>query len=282
MRQLFGSPDGVRDFHAQLQAAGSEIDVVEEGIFAWSDNESYSRLASFSHAPEPLLLEWSFDGAGTILGLLIRPAPQPAPTRFLGYRTMTPLHLPFTRQWFVFWGGRSVIKNYHASSPDQRFACDFVQERAGRSFEGDPSENESYLCFGKQILAPSAGLVVEAVDGMVDNTPGQMNADQPLGNHIVLDHGTGEFSFLAHLKNGTVAFHPGQTVAPGETLGACGNSGRSSEPHLHFHLQTTPRFQDGEGLPTQFLDYFTGDEHTPRGEPERGQRIRAPEHIPSA
>lgn len=58
------------------------------------------------------------------------------------------------------------------------------------------------------------------------------------------------------------------------TLDASGNSGNTSEPHLHYHLQTTERFGGGEGLPAQFLDYFADGKKVERGEPRRGQTVR--------
>ena len=66
------------------------------------------------------------------------------------------------------------------------------------------------------------------------------NLRTPAGNHVVLDLGSGEYALLAHLRRGSVRVRPGQRVRRGETLGRCGNSGNSSEPHLHFHVQDRP------------------------------------------
>jgi hypothetical protein len=101
-----------------------------------------------------------------------------------------------------------------------------------------------------------------------------VNASQPLGNHIILDHGNGEHSFLAHLRKGSVRIAVGDTVAAGIVVGECGNSGNSSEPRLRDHLQTTPVFGRGEGLPAQFRGYVADGEPVERGEPVPGQRIR--------
>jgi murein DD-endopeptidase MepM/ murein hydrolase activator NlpD len=96
---------------------------------------------------------------------------------------------------------------------------------------------------------------------------------QPLGNHVVLDLGNGEYAFFAHFKQGSVAVKPGDAVEPGATLGACGNSGHSSEPHLHFHVQDSPTPFSGDGLPAQFVDYVANGASVARGEPRRGERI---------
>ena len=66
----------------------------------------------------------------------------------------------------------------------------------------------------------------------------------------------------------------GLTCLAGDVIGECGNSGRSSEPHLHYHMQNTPDIMNGEGLPAQFQNYYANDEVVRRGEPVRGERVR--------
>ncbi|HEX6938406.1 MAG TPA: M23 family metallopeptidase [Longimicrobiales bacterium] len=117
-------------------------------------------------------------------------------------------------------------------------------------------------------------VVAASRDGIEDNRPGVLNAAEPLGNHVVLGHGNGEYSFLAHLRKGSVRVRVGDRVSAGDRVGECGNSGDSSEPHLHYHLQTTPDFGRGAGLPAQFREYVAGGEPVERGEPVQGQRIR--------
>lgn len=107
-----------------------------------------------------------------------------------------------------------------------------------------------------------------------DNTPGVMSPQQPLGNHVILDHENGEFSFLAHLKQGSVQVKLGDRIEAGTLLGTCGNSGNSSEPHLHFHLQTTAILFRGDGLPAFFCDYYVRGKVFERGEPIAGDIIR--------
>ena len=198
-----------------------------------------------------------------------------APSRFLDYQTQTVFVLPFNGEWYVFWGGRSMDENYHAITHDQRFAYDFVMLRLSRSCSGRGEDNADYFCFGQMIFAPGDGVVVEVADGVPDNVPGETNRKCVPGNHIVIDHGNSEFSFLAHLKNGTVRVQGHQTVRAGDPLGECGNSGNSSEPHLHYHLQNTPILFQGEGLPAQFRDYLADGQFVERGEPRARQTIRS-------
>lgn len=275
MRQLFGTPAGLRKFRADVQsAAGTERKLLDERVIPWLASDIYHRSASFSGISDPVWVQWTMDPSGRVLAFLIQPAQKEASSRFRDYQTQADLQLPFSGEWFVFWGGRSVVENYHAAYSDQRFAYDLVVVRDGKTHAGDPSRNENYFCFGQPVLAPGHGTVRAASDGVPDNPPGQMNARQPLGNHVVLDHGNGEFSFLAHLKQGSVAVRLDERVQRGQILGRCGNSGNSSEAHLHYHLQNTPEFNSGEGLPTQFLNLRIDGRQISRGEPTRGERIQ--------
>jgi murein DD-endopeptidase MepM/ murein hydrolase activator NlpD len=65
----------------------------------------------------------------------------------------------------------------------------------------------------------------------------------------------------------------GQRVGAGEVIGECGNSGHGSEPHVHYHLQDSPEFLAGEGMPAQFRGYLADGEPVERGEPVRRQVV---------
>ena len=275
MKSAIGTLENLTAFRRQVEEQiGAEEQIVTERVVPVPPHQVYTRTIRAAKVPVPIVIQWSLDAEGRVAGFFVRPSPEPAASKHLEYQTRTPLRLPFDGEWFVFWGGRTAEDNYHAVAPDQRFAYDLVIVRDGKSHTGDGTTNEQYHCFGQPILAPGPGKVAAAVDGIEDNKPGEMNPRQPVGNHVVLDHGNGEYSFLAHLKKGSLAVKPGDTVKPGDRLGLCGNSGNSSEPHLHYHLQTTPRFGDGEGLPAFFQSYLADGKAVGKGEPVRGQVIR--------
>jgi len=200
--------------------------------------------------------------------------PDAAESSYLNYETKTALELPFDDEWWVFWGGRSVGENYHAAYENQRFALDIVQRVNGKTHSGNGSQNEDYYCFGRRLNAPGGGKVVSIVNNLEDNIPGQFNRDFPAGNHIVIDHENGEFSILAHFKKGSIIVSVGEVVVKGQELGKAGNSGNSSEPHLHYHMQTTADQFEGEGLPAQFLNYYADGVFVEKGEPVRSQSIK--------
>lgn len=195
-------------------------------------NGSEQRVWISDAGDKGILAFW--DETGMILGLSITGLDShPVTDQSL---TETVVNLPFKGDWFVFWGGSNVLDNYHYEYESQRYAYDFVQEVNGRSYQGDPADNESYYAFGKDITAPANGIVTRVIQDIPDNTPvGVMNENEPAGNVVVIDH-SGEYSLLAHLKQGSVTVQEGDSVTTGQVIGKLGNSGNSSEPHLHFQM----------------------------------------------
>jgi murein DD-endopeptidase MepM/ murein hydrolase activator NlpD len=255
---------------------GAEHSLVSEDVQAKGPWMLYVRTITVDNIAEPVTVLWTIGADGKIGGFHIVPvARQEAPSNFLDYQTKTTLRLPFDGEWFVLWGGRTIALNQHAASPDQRFAYDFVVARAGVTHQGAGTKNSDYYDYSRPVLAPGAGTVVDVIDSVADNTPGAPNTGtEALGNHVVIDHGNGEFSFLAHLQRGSIHVKAGDRVAAGTVVGLCGNSGNSIEPHLHYHLQSTPSFLVGAGMPAQFQRYNADGTPVARGEPVRGQVVR--------
>lgn len=260
------------------EGLGRELTVVDESVSRLLDNHMYYRTVTFEKVPgAQLTVTWGFRDDGTISGFNIRPKQEPAATPHLDYQTKTALRVPFDGEWTVIWGGRSVEQNYHAATVSQRFALDLVVTDAShRSFSGDRAKNESYYAFGRPVFAPGAGKVIARVNDVPDNVPGQMNPAQLAGNYVLIDHQNGEYSLLAHFKQGSVTVNVGDDVAAGQQLGLCGNSGNSSEPHIHYHLQNVPEPLGGEALPIQFEAAVVDGTRHERVEILQGQRVTPP------
>jgi hypothetical protein len=138
----------------------------------------------------------------------------------------------------------------------QRFAIDWVRlYDSGRTFEGDPSKNESYRAFGASVIAVADGTVAAIRDGIPENQPGAktravpMTPDTLAGNSILLDLGGGAYAFYGHLQPGSLRAKKGDAVRRGQVLAQVGNTGNSSEPHLHFHVSDRASGLDSEGIP---------------------------------
>jgi murein DD-endopeptidase len=151
-------------------------------------------------------------------------------------------------------GGRAQIA--------QRFAIDWVQLRPdGQTFTGDQLDNKNYRAYGSEVLAVADGVASEVVDGIPQNVPGEKSRAVPItletvgGNHVILDLGQGRYAFYAHLQPGSVRIKTGDKVRRGQVLGLVGNSGNSTEPHLHFHLSDASSPLGSEGIPYALESY---------------------------
>ena len=164
--------------------------------------------------------------------------------------------MPVKGEWFVFWGGTNEFMNYHYVYENQRYAYDLVKVKDGLSYQDTPTHNENYYAFGGEIVAPANGRVVKVVDGMIDNIPGEMDPDHPAGNYVMIEHANEEYSLLAHLKKDSITVKVGDDVKEGQGIGTCGNSGNSSEPHLHFHIMDSDDLEKGKSIRIQFRDGY--------------------------
>ena len=190
------------------------------------------------------------DDKDKIIGLLFLPHTPDIP---VPKKHETKLSLPFKGRWLVFWGGDTRELNIHHDAPNQKFAFDFLGvNEHGKSRRGDSQVNEDYFAFGREVLAPADGIVTDVINGVRDNLPGSMNPYSAVGNAVIIEHRESEVSVLAHLKRGSVTVKVGDKVKRGQVIALCGNSGNSSEPHLHYHLQNTPIIQDGIGIKCYF------------------------------
>lgn len=167
----------------------------------------------------------------------------------------------------------------------EEFAYDIVAVGAGgKTHRGSGARLSDYFVFGRPVRAVAAGTVVRVGASMPDNVAMLKRADETdtayfarlmtsqgeliargieavLGNHVVIDHGNGEYSVYAHLKMGSARVALDQRVEAGETIGTVGSSGNSTEPHLHFQIcdnadmnrcRTIPVTFQGIRLPLDF------------------------------
>ena len=189
--------------------------------------------------------------------------------------------MPVSGRWLAYNSPGDRVPSHHLHAYGQTYAIDLVHDPAGRPRPGLAwwplaRRPDDFPGFGRPVLAPADATVVRAHDaerdhwsrtsplamlylvaeGMVRELlgPGRI-----LGNHVVLDLGGGVYAALAHLRRGSVRVRPGDRVAAGQPLAECGNSGNSSEPHLHFQLMDHPSVLLAAGLPLRFARYRVGD-----------------------
>ena len=157
---------------------------------------------------------------------------------------------------------RSLIPISGTPAIAQRFAIDWVKVADDdKTFKGDQLKNESYYAEGLDALAVANGTVVEVKDSIPENVPGANSRAVPItletvgGNHVIIDIGGGHYAFYAHLKPGSLKVKLGDKVTRGQVIGLVGNTGNSTEPHLHFHVADANSPLGSEGIPYR-LDSF--------------------------
>lgn len=151
--------------------------------------------------------------------------------------------------YLVAHGGSNTLVNGHMKTLDERveryrawrgqsYAVDFfgIGPLGLRARGWQPTDPTAYAIFGAELRAPCDGLVVAAEGGMPDFEVPNHDAVNRLGNHVILRCGSAEI-VLAHMRQGSLAVAAGDRATTGDPLGEVGNSGASTEPHLHIHAQ---------------------------------------------
>jgi murein DD-endopeptidase MepM/ murein hydrolase activator NlpD len=190
-------------------------------------------------------------------------------------RNKTKLILPLKGEWTVVWGGDTKEQNYHVEHQAQKNAFDFIiTDDKGKSFKTNGQTNEDYYAFGKDLISPCDGEVVLVVDGVKDNVPGTLNPIYVPGNTVIVKTKNNEYLFFAHFKQHSVKVKEGQKIKQGELLGLCGNSGNSSEAHLHFHIQNTEDMNVATGIKCYFEKLVVNGQAMNDYSPLRGEKIK--------
>lgn len=164
------------------------------------------------------------------------------------------LSFPLDGEWMVNNGGATWIVNGHAAVAAQRHALDIVKRGPdGRSVLGDRKELGSYHAWNQPVYAPAAGRIVETRNDLPDMPIGARDRSEIRGNHVVMQLEDGTQVLLAHLRQASVTVRSGERVTAGQLLGRVGNSGNTTQPHLHLGAT---RLQNSEtvGVPFCFTD----------------------------
>lgn len=223
----------------------------------------------------PFWNRWRLVGLMLILAVALAPlAFRHYPSSHTGEIGQVHFRLPLDGPILVGWGGDKLNGNYHTRYPDQRWAYDLLVTKNGKTHSGDGTQYDDYYCYGLPVLAPTDGEVVSVLDGMRDTPLQSSGVVTPAGgNQVILKVAPGQYLFLCHLQRDSIAVREKDKVSRGQVLARVGNSGNTSEPHLHIHLQDTPKLHLGEGIPLYFYDYRVGDKLVERGMPTGGASL---------
>ncbi len=187
------------------------------------------------------------------------------------YKPQVLYSLPFEGRWYIANGGVDKETSHSWFLPSQRYAYDFfIMNDEETTFSGERERLENYVCFAENVLAPADGIVVSVVSHF-PNTPigAEGKADcassDVRGNHIIIRHSKHEYSMIAHLLPGSICVKQGDAVVRGQIIGKCGNSGNTSEPHIHFQIQDGKSFAMSAGVPVLFAHVVVDGKKIPEG-----------------
>lgn len=191
------------------------------------------------------------------------------------------LRLPFAGRWLVQNSPARRVPSHGTDLLGTRYAIDFVgvddehRSAAVRDWRTllatEPAER--FVGFGRPILAPCDGVVAALHDGEIDHearrsqlalVPYALSQASRLraggvpaiaGNHVIIAHEPGVYVGLVHLRAGSLRVGVGDRVSTGQQLAECGNSGNSTEPHVHVQVTDGADMSVARGLPMTFRDY---------------------------
>jgi hypothetical protein len=154
---------------------------------------------------------------------------------------------------------RLVVDGSQYVKPET-FAIDWVRLEGGRQWTGDGAQNEQHFAFGADVVAVAEGTVVAVRDDMPEETPRQppvavQHAADYAGNHVVVQMQPEVWAIYAHLQPGSISVGVGERVTTGQRLGGLGNSGNTTDPHLHFQISDGPDALSSNSLPFVFDRY---------------------------
>ena len=223
-------------------------------------------------------LTWSWRRAVGLAGLCALVATmsvyQTFPSSYDRMPSAVNLRLPLDGPVTVAWGGPTADVNYHVNSPGERWAYDLLITNDGGSHRGNGHALADYFANDRPVRAPAAGRVIEVHDGDPDAPPGRPDRKRGGGNQVVLEIAPRQYLFIAHLRAASVLVVPGQWVSQDDIVGRVGNSGNTSEPHVHLHLQDAAVPDRGQAIPFYFSNYFvlSNGKTIARGMPQGGVR----------
>ncbi|WP_114424347.1 M23 family metallopeptidase [Nocardioides houyundeii] len=185
------------------------------------------------------------------------------------------LSYPFRGRWLTQNSPADRVPSHGTTLFATSYAIDFVPvDDDGRTAPVTlttllrPEPADRFPGFGRPVLAPASGTVVAVHDQAPDHDAfrGLPSVGYALtqrrraaagwealaGNHVLIALPEGPVVALCHLQRGSVQVVPGQQLRVGEPLGRCGNSGNSTEPHVHLQAIDQPDVRRAGAVPLAF------------------------------
>lgn len=223
-----------------------------------------------------LVLSW-LGIAGLLIAVLVA---MPAARLLPEYGSISVVS-PVTGRWLGMNSPVDKVPSHGVRAYGQAYAIDLVYEPVGKkrpAFGEGPAMRspEEYPAFGQPVRAMVDGEVVAVLDTLHDHRARSSMSGIVymmiegairelagpkfiIGNHVTIRSDDGVFAVVAHIKNGSALVNVGDRVRAGQEIAECGNSGNSSEPHVHAQLMDRRSAWTGQGVPFSFVDVRIGD-----------------------
>jgi urea transporter/murein DD-endopeptidase MepM/ murein hydrolase activator NlpD len=172
----------------------------------------------------------------------IQDIPEKSLTYYLNYSLrfdrLTPQpFLPFLGTWTVY----QSFDDQWTHQGSWKYAYDFViTDDNNQAYCNQGLSLSDYYCFGKPVLSPVEGTVVDLFMGLKDCPIGAVDKNHNWGNYMIIYSVYGYYVEISHFQEKSNKVKIGDTVKPGTVLGNCGNSGYSPQPHIHIQVQYWP------------------------------------------
>ncbi|PYG00120.1 Peptidase family M23 [Georgenia satyanarayanai] len=193
---------------------------------------------------------------------------------------------PLRGRWVVVNGPGTAVPSHGITAYGQAYAVDVLQPapdaRTSVGWGLRPRHPESYPAFARPVHAMADGTVVRArgaqrdhgardtwpllvwmmtVEGFLRDLAG---VGRILGNHVVVRHEDGTVAVYAHLRRDSPRVREGEAVRAGQVLAEVGNTGNTSEPHLHVQVMDREQATAAAGVPMRWRGVTADGERDPR------------------
>lgn len=205
--------------------------------------------------------------------------------------------LPFDGRWLVGSTPAQRIPSHGTDMFGVGYAIDFIavdeKNRTSRSVSWrtlvgtEPPEN--FYAFGKPVYSPVSGKVVSVHNGEPDHDArrslltlipymlGQADRirkgpEAIAGNYVIIAPDNSDlYIAIVHLQLDSIEVKEGQNISEGQYLANCGNSGNSTQPHIHIQAMDSTDFSTMKGVPLYFREFSQWN----KGESEPITRLQA-------
>lgn len=169
------------------------------------------------------------------------------------------MSLPFSGKWKVFNGGIDKSNSHSWNLISQRYAYDFLLSEDNRRKNSVKGKANDFLTFNENVYSPNDGIVIEVKNYVKDNKHAGSGwidiwTRDIRGNFVIIKHEKNVYSLIAHLKEKSCLVKKGDQVKRGQIIAKCGNSGHSTQPHIHFQIQDKGNWYFSKGIPILFSD----------------------------